>query len=329
MRRRGRPSRSPAGPCSVGSGEPLRSCDEPLRAAAASRALRMSSRRNHPSRGARRATCRRSGMGFTGPSGSVLPVLADPEMSLAPSPPPALPPKGGACREMGGLPRRRRGTIGFPTALRTFAPSLARDGSSSRTAARAARVCVSTRLRDPPDLRCRLARHLPSPSVQPVTRLNFLSWFSKDRPSVVLATPESTPGRHPCGASFGWCLPEHHRVPSSWFSTTSTAFASDAGRVCCNALPTLGFIPFRTACRRLPSCRASFPGMLALPFEAFPPLAAPLASPACRHAVHREPCLLALLLPSPPPPAAVACSGLAEVGSGRASRPSSTNGSVA
>ena len=51
-----------------------------------------------------------------------------------------------------------------------------RSGSSSRTSARAARECVNTRLRDPPDLRCRLARHLPSPSVQPVARLDCLSW---------------------------------------------------------------------------------------------------------------------------------------------------------
>jgi len=249
------------------------------------------------------------------------PCLAAEEVSLAPSPPPTSPERV-AGREMGGRTRAKSWNIGFSTALRTLASPLARLGSSSRTFARVARECVNTRLRDPPDLRCRLARHLPSPSVQPVTRLDCLSWIVQRSP---LRRPGDT-GVHSrrdslAGPAFGKSLPRLLHVPSSWFLTTSTVFASDAGRVSCNALPTLGFTPFSD--RRPPGCPdrcASFPGMPSLPFEAFPPSEAAClppsrttreravpddrrpawpASRACRHAGHRRPCLLALSFPSP------------------------------
>ena len=113
--------------------------------------------------------------------------------------------------------------------------------------------------------------------------------LSKDRPSVVLATPESTPGSSLAGPSFGKSLPQLLHVPSSWFPTTATVSASDAGRVYCNALPTLGFTPFsdRLPASRLAGC-ASFPGMPALPFEAFPPLAAAMTGPLDTHANARN-----------------------------------------
>jgi len=215
-------------------------------------------------------------MGFTGPSGSSLPLLAERESSLAPSPSPA-PPEGGATRRDGGTcPGVVVGTIGFPTALLTFPGTLSHAGSSSRTAARAARTCVSTCLRDPPDLRCRLSRHLPSPSAQPVTRLDFLLWVHpKIAPPSSWRHRSPLPEKTPRGtASFESRLPRRLRVPSSWFLTTSTASSSDAVRVSCNALPTLGFIPFQTACRRSPSNRFVLPRDASLPSEAFPPSAA-------------------------------------------------------
>jgi len=93
-----------------------------------------------------------------------------------------------------------------------------------------------------------------------------------------IAPPSSWRHRSPlpastlAGTAFGKSLPRLLHVPPSWFSTTSTVYASDAGRVYCNALPTLGFTPFSD--RRppgCPGCCASFPGMPSLPFEAFPP----------------------------------------------------------
>jgi len=74
----------------------------------------------------------------------------------------------------------------------------------------------------------------------------------------------------PCGTSFGTSLPGPARVPSSWFPTTSTVFSSDAVRVCCNALPTMGFTPFPeppprvTSVRRLPP-RDAFPALRSFP----------------------------------------------------------------
>jgi hypothetical protein len=83
-------------------------------------------------------------------------------------------------------------------------------------------------------------------SVDPVgcpTGLPLLG-LSKDRPSVVLATPKSTPG----GPSRVRLRDEPATArPRSVLvvSTTSTACSFDATRVCCNARPTLGFTPFQ------------------------------------------------------------------------------------
>jgi hypothetical protein len=75
--------------------------------------------------------------------------------------------------------------------------------------------------------------------------------LSKDRPSVVLTTPKSTPGR-----PLRDCLrnePARARSRSVLVvSTTSTACSFDAMRVYCNALPTLGFTPFQHRCRKSP-----------------------------------------------------------------------------
>jgi hypothetical protein len=193
----------------------------------------------------------------------------------------------------------------------------------------------------------------PTVSVGPAghpTGLPLLG-LSKDRPSVVLATPESTPGRILADSTFGKSLPRLLHVPPSWFLTTSTGSSSDAGRVSCNTLPTLGFIPFagrlprrvaspRPLCpspgccpalRSLPSVRSCCPRRHRLPARTQESDALDdrgETSPPCCHAVHRLPCPLTLSLPPlDPPPRLPARSCPGRVG--RASRPSSTNGSVA
>lgn len=177
----------------------------------------------------------------------VLALLAEPEGSLAPSPL-VTSPRRGTTSEMGGLARVKSWDIGFPTALPTFAPALARARSSSRTFARAAREWVNTRPRDPPGLQRRLARHLPLPSIQPVTRSDCLSWdCPKIAPPSSLTAPESTPGRPLAGPPFGGCVPPHPRVPPAWFLTTSAASSSDTRRMSCNALRPWGSSRFRTA----------------------------------------------------------------------------------
>jgi hypothetical protein len=69
----------------------------------------------------------------------------------------------------------------------------------------------------------------------------------------------------PRGPSFGRSLPRLLHVPSSWFSTTSTACSSTAVRVYCNALPTLGFTPFPDPLRRLPCSTGPSSGCLPCP----------------------------------------------------------------
>jgi hypothetical protein len=137
---------------------------------------------------------------------------------------------------------------------------------------------VSLRPRDPRGLRCRLARHQPSPSVQPVTRLDCLSW---DCPKI--APPSSCQHRSP--------LPER---PSR---------AAPSGRSCHgpSAFRPRGFPPPRRLAPPIPrACLATrsrpwgssrfravrpdrvastgtscaLPRDAALPFEAFPPSAA-------------------------------------------------------
>jgi len=152
----------------------------PLRGALASLTLRKPGRRNSLA-GARQSGQQTVGYGVHRVFRVGSPCLAAEEVSLAPSPPPTSPERV-AGREMGGRTRAKSWNIGFPTVLRTLTSPLSRLGSSSRTFARVAREWVNTRLRDPPDLRCRLARHLPSPSVQPVTRLDCLSWIVQRSP---------------------------------------------------------------------------------------------------------------------------------------------------
>jgi hypothetical protein len=72
-------------------------------------------------------------------------------------------------------------------------------------------------------------------------------------------------------SAFGTSLPRPVHVPSSWFPTTSTAFSSTAARVSCNALPTLGFIPFQLHHRKSPRSHRTSSECHSLPFEAFPP----------------------------------------------------------
>jgi len=167
-----------------------------------------------------------------------------------------------------------------------------------------------------------------SPSVQPVARLNCLSWVCPK-----IAPPSSWRHRSPLpadprGSTFGTSLPGLVHVPSSWFPTTSTACSFDAVRVYCNALPTLGFTPFQH--RRRESPRGADTSSECLPCPPKPSLRSkqPATSPTCRHVVHRCPCPRALSFPLPetsPRLPARAC----PVQFRRASRPSSANGSVA
>jgi hypothetical protein len=197
MQRRDRPSRSPAGPCSARAEnrfDPATSpCGRPRH-----RELSGATPGDLPEGSPRRGGLVATRYGVHRDSRVDPPAPRGARAIPRTIPAAALPRRGGLPRD-GGITRASSWDIGFPTALRTFPGTLSRTGSSSRTVARAARVWVSTRPRDPPDLRCHLARHLPSLSVQPVSRLDCLSWVSKERPSVVLATSESTPGENPCG----------------------------------------------------------------------------------------------------------------------------------
>jgi len=260
-------------------------------------------------------------MGFTGSSGSPPPSLRN-AASLSP-PSRRSTPEGGSPRDGGKCPSEIV-AIGFTTALLTFTAMLAHHGSSSRTLTPAARECGCKRLRDPPDLRCRLSRHLP---VRRPSR--FPDWTTS--PGIVqrsplrrMATPESAPSR-PLrdrlrdGAA---------RRPSAFrprgFSPPRR-FSPPMPCACCNALPTVGFTPFRNRRRKSPCC--ADPSLGCSPCPPKPSLrpklrARPLllhanvdsmrrtrgtASPACCHAVHRHPCLLTLSFPSTRRVAAVAC----------------------
>lgn len=76
----------------------------------------------------------------------------------------------------GDVPGRSRGTSAFPPPSGRSPPHL-RAGIRLRGPSPGPRSeCVNTRLRNPPDLRCHLARHLPSPSVPLVTQRDCLSW---------------------------------------------------------------------------------------------------------------------------------------------------------
>ncbi len=102
--------------------------------------------------------------------------------------------------------------------------------------------------------------------------------------------PESTPEDHVV-AFFGNGLPAPLRVPSAWFLTTSTACSSESLRVYCNTLPTIGFATFPPL--------SELPRDASLPFEVFPPYAAPDTSPSRFRARFTAPnFLLGLLRPS-------------------------------
>jgi hypothetical protein len=107
------------------------------------------------------------------------------------------------------------------------------------------------------------------PSVQPVARLDCLSWVCPK-----IAPPPSWRHRSPlpaspCGVTFETSMPTPACVPSSWFHTTSTVSSSDIVRVYYNALPAMGFIPFPVRRPELPrsdvpSSRC-FPALRSLP----------------------------------------------------------------
>jgi len=65
-----------------------------------------------------------------------------------------------------------------------------------------------------------------------------------------------------------------HRVPSSWFLTTSTVYPAQRLRVCCTPLPTLRFAPFpvthTAACPKAPWLCAAFLAARFIPFKGFP-----------------------------------------------------------
>jgi hypothetical protein len=91
-----------------------------------------------------------------------------------------------------------------------------------------------------------------------------LCWFPSVRPLPV--TPKS----------FLWVAgtTRRHRVPSSWFLTTSTACSAQRLRVCCTPLPTLRFAAFQAAsnavCPKAPWLCAAFLATRFIPFKGFP-----------------------------------------------------------
>jgi len=94
--------------------------------------------------------------------------------------------------------------------------------------------------------------------------------LSKDRPSVVSNTGESTPGeprRRTVTTLLRRRAASSSRVPTSWSPTTSSACSFPAVYVCCNALPTMGFTTFPLVTRPCSPLRAN--------------PAAPRASPRC------------------------------------------------
>lgn len=106
--------------------------------------------------------------------------------------------------------------------------------------------------------------------------------LSKDRPSVVSITGESTPGvprRRTVTTLLRRGAASSSHVPTAWSLTTSPVCSSLATRVSCNALPTLGFTTFPLVSRVRPPLRATRPcpalsrGAF-LPCEAFPPCTA-------------------------------------------------------
>lgn len=164
-------------------------------------------------------------------------------------------------------------------------------------------VCIvvdSTRPRDRsrcptlPASRYGLPRHVTFRSV-----LRHLVRVSKDRPFTVSGAEESTPTcTSPC--LLRRPVANRSRVPSSWFSTTLTAYSSSTLSGYCTGVPVMGFVAFRAARRCLPRHEV-------LPFEAFLLTCSGLpldGGPSWRRAcvthrasplVHRLPCPLVLV----------------------------------
>ena len=117
--------------------------------------------------------------------------------------------------------------------------------------------------RDPPDLDA--GSPVTSRSVRSGLPAGLpLLGLSKDRPSIVSSRGVRRRGgaspRRPSGAG---CLPL--RVPSTWFSTTSTVCSSSTAQVCFTLLPILGFAVFPLR------HETELPHDAFLPSEAFPP----------------------------------------------------------
>lgn len=113
---------------------------------------------------------------------------------------------------------------------------------------------------------------------------------AKERPSAVRYRRVHSRARISAPAS-GSAEPPPFLVPSSRFSSALTAFASSILRVCCNALPAMGFTVFPRLARPLPH-RVSSALRSLLPAPSGPPgfhRVGGRTSPA--EAVHRAPCL--------------------------------------
>ena len=195
------------------------------------------------------SSSRRPGMRFTGSSGP-LPASLRKRVSLAPSAPLVLP-CGSAVARWGEKSERSRG-YGLSSRppdvhLRACAQKLVfEDPRSDRARRRKAHANTTLLTFDAvlPDTYRSVGPVDCSPGLP---LLGFVQRSPLRRSSLRSPLPE-----HPCGCPFGTRLPRPVRVPSSWFLTTSTACSFEDLRVYCNALPTLGFTPFRCLLRRLP-----------------------------------------------------------------------------
>jgi hypothetical protein len=119
--------------------------------------------------------------------------------------------------------------------------------------------------------------------------------ISKDRPSVVRCRRV-----HSCcdisAAASERTEPPLLHVPSPRFSTALTAYSSSTLHVCCNVLPTMGFLVFRQFSGCLPTRRSCPPKFSPRSWRS--PLAmlewTDASSPPRLRSVHRAPCLLTL-----------------------------------
>lgn len=119
--------------------------------------------------------------------------------------------------------------------------------------------------------------------------------ISKDRPSVVRCRRVHSRCDISAAASEQAEPPLIH-VPSPRFSTALMAYSSPTLHVCCNVLPTMGFLVFRQFSGCLPTRRSCPPKFSPRAWRS--PLAmlewTDASSPPCLQSVHRAPCLLTL-----------------------------------